>query len=384
MSHAQLYANGPFSTGALTTNGTAAPAGYTWSEAPANAGTFGFSATSGINTLADNFTVPAGQPWTLTRASFFPYQTGYMGEASPITALYLRIWNGPPTAVGSAIVFGDLTTNRLVGSRDAQVYRIIYEAAGTTRHVWQVDAAIAPALTLPPGTYWVEWASTALATHYYLPVTMAGQGQVPGADALQSSFGTWSTLTDAGAGASVDFPFQLAISNTPLPVTLVAFSAQAAPGAVRLNWTTASERNSARFVAERSTDAHTFVAIGSVEGAGTTTATHSYALTDAALPPGGPTLYYRLRQVDLDGTLTYSPVQAVESSPGELTLLPNPAHVSARLAGAPAGALVQVFDALGRQVLATTTDAAGTATLLLSRGVYAVRTGPHVRRLLME
>ncbi|MGI4823650.1 MAG: hypothetical protein ACRYFV_20765 [Janthinobacterium lividum] len=153
--HAQLYTNGPVSSGATTSNGIAAPAGYAWSEGLANAA-LGFSATSGFNTLADDFTVPAGQTWTLTGAAFFPYQPGYMGTTSPLTALYVRIWKGAPDAGGSTLVFGDLTTNRLAGGGDAQVYRIVQDAVGTTRHVWRAEATIAPALVLAPGTYWVE------------------------------------------------------------------------------------------------------------------------------------------------------------------------------------------------------------------------------------
>src|SRR4051812_31988317 len=69
-----LYDNGGLSTGATLFNGTAAPAGYTWSELqrdPANPtflnNTLGFGAQGSGQRLADDFTVPNGQQWTITQ-----------------------------------------------------------------------------------------------------------------------------------------------------------------------------------------------------------------------------------------------------------------------------------------------------------------------------
>ncbi|MCC2547810.1 T9SS type A sorting domain-containing protein, partial [Hymenobacter sp. BT175] len=71
-----------------------------------------------------------------------------------------------------------------------------------------------------------------------------------------------------------------------------------------------------------------------------------------------------------------------------LTLSPNPAKGSARLAGAAPYAAVTVLDALGRPVGRATADAAGSAHLTLpmglATGVYLVRSGTQVRRLVVE
>ena len=171
----------------------------------------------------------------------------------------------------------------------------------------------------------------------------------------------------------------------PLPVTLVAFTAQPVGAlAVRLDWATASEVNSARFEVERSRDGVVFATIGTVAAAGSSNTSHAYQLTDSKLPTGSTRLYYRLRQVDLDGTAVYSPVQVVELGKGEVTIMPNPAHTSAQLLGAPAGVLVQVFNALGQVVVTKTTDEAGTAELTLPQGLYLVCTGQQVKRLVVE
>jgi hypothetical protein len=106
-----------------------------------------------------------------------------------------------------------------------------------------------------------------------------------------------------------------AATGGPLPVELVAFTATAASSeAVRLTWTTASERNSAAFEVERSTDGRAFAHIATVRAAGNSSASRRYALLDTQLPAGAGQLYYRLRLVDTDGTFAYSLVQVVAFS----------------------------------------------------------------------
>ena len=157
-----------------------------------------------------------------------------------------------------------------------------------------------------------------------------------------------------------------------------------------MDWTTASERNSTRFEVERSADGVSFAAIGQVAGQGTTTAPTTYGLRDGRLPEEAPALYYRLRQVDQDGTFGYSPVRRVtfsDQATGRLTLVPNPARATT-LAGAVAGAPVEVFDAVGRLVLTAAADATGSAQVVLPAGlpsgVYVVRSSSKAVRLVVE
>jgi hypothetical protein len=180
-----------------------------------------------------------------------------------------------------------------------------------------------------------------------------------------------------------------ATTSAPLPVTLVSFTAVAQGStAVRLVWATASEVNSARFEVERSADGVAFAKVGQVAAAGSSPSTHAYALTDARLPSGASLLYYRLRQVDLDGSFTYSPVRtvALAGAAAGLSLYPNPTAGAATLTGAEAGAVVQLLDALGQIVGTAVADATGTATLPagLPTGVYVVRSGAHALRLTVE
>jgi hypothetical protein len=181
--------------------------------------------------------------------------------------------------------------------------------------------------------------------------------------------------------------------TNPLPVALLDFVAQPQGAAVALAWHTASEKNSAYFDIERSLDGRTYGKLGAVAAQGTTSQAHAYAFRDAALPGGAATLYYRLRQVDADGTYTFSPVRVVrvggaDLGAGPLALTPNPTAATATLTGATAQVAVQVIDALGRTVYATTAAADGTARLDLPAGlpagVYVVRAGTQAARLLVQ
>jgi hypothetical protein len=182
-----------------------------------------------------------------------------------------------------------------------------------------------------------------------------------------ATFGSLSVTNPAGS--PVNFLGQLSAAipraATPLPVGLTAFTATpTADGlAVRVEWATASEAHSARFEVERSADGVSFAAFRTVTAAGSSLTTHPYALTDAALPMGARQLYYRLRQVDVDGTASYSSVQVVAvRQVSSLILFPNPARATTALAGAAPGAVVQVLDVRGH--LVATADATETARLL--------------------
>jgi hypothetical protein len=86
----------------------------------------------------------------------------------------------------------------------------------------------------------------------------------------------------------------------PLPIELIYFTAQSVGSRVVLDWTTASELNNDHFILERSTDALQWTEIGRVDGVGTTSQLSTYHFIDAH--PNIGANYYRLSQVDFDGT----------------------------------------------------------------------------------
>lgn len=110
----------------------------------------------------------------------------------------------------------------------------------------------------------------------------------------------------------------------PLPVDLVAFTATVAGETIRLDWQTASEQNNDHFQVQRSSDGHNFTTIGTVAGNGNSNRTIDYSLVDRN--PLSGINYYRLVQVDFDGTETFSPVISATFSGvnQQLKIYPNP------------------------------------------------------------
>lgn len=124
--------------------------------------------------------------------------------------------------------------------------------------------------------------------------------------------------------------------QAPLPVELTRFDARHPAGQPRvlLSWTTASERNNAGYEVQRQDAGQTsFRRVGFVAGRGTSQAAADYTFQDANDFQG--LSYYRLRQLDQDGTETYSPVRAVAGLAGgqlfSLAAYPNPVAPQATL-----------------------------------------------------
>lgn len=97
--------------------------------------------------------------------------------------------------------------------------------------------------------------------------------------------------------------------TTPLPVELVYFKGDTRQGTINLSWETASEKNNDYFEVERSENARTFEAIAKISGHKTTGSVNKYAYEDREVVSSDNCLfYYRLKQVDLDGTSTFSSI----------------------------------------------------------------------------
>ena len=181
------------------------------------------------------------------------------------------------------------------------------------------------------------------------------------------------TLTSAEFSDFSDFVLgaQNDLSNTnvleainPLPVELTAFGAQRqADKTVAVKWATATEKNSARFEVQRSLNGREFATIATVAAQGNSTRPTAYATLDKTAPAA--LLYYRLRQVDLDGTSALSPVVTVTASgaAAKVQLYPNPAHGRISFI-AEAATAYRVLNQLGQPLLRGTAEA-GTASIIL-------------------
>jgi photosystem II stability/assembly factor-like uncharacterized protein len=98
--------------------------------------------------------------------------------------------------------------------------------------------------------------------------------------------------------------------GNPIPVELSSFTVSTKGREVILNWITATELNNQGFEIQRKFSSNDFVTIGSVKGNGTTTSPNQYTFVDKLIDPGK--YFYRLKQVDFNGTFEYSSEIEVE------------------------------------------------------------------------
>jgi hypothetical protein len=111
--------------------------------------------------------------------------------------------------------------------------------------------------------------------------------------------------------------------QAPIPVELISFDGKSVDKTNHLFWSTASERSNAYFEIQRSFDGQYFQKIGQVKGSGTTQEHRDYAFNDFNFD--GLTAYYRLNQVDIDGTSTLSNIVSLQNSKGNrVRIAPNP------------------------------------------------------------
>ena len=201
---------------------------------------------------------------------------------------------------------------------------------------------------------------------YRNPGQATGTGNVKHSTAFSRTFGglsiapgttfcmRWLDLDAAGADDAIGIDnFNVTSIATVLPVEWLRFSAERDGSVAVLSFSTATETGNAFFAIERSTDGRTFLEIGRVQGAGTSQVAHAYTFTDEK-PLTGMN-YYRLRQVDVDGRASFSPIASVAfGKPGNISLAPSPAvdRMRIQLDEAPKhDGRWQVFDHMGRQVL---------------------------------
>ena len=143
-------------------------------------------------------------------------------------------------------------------------------------------------------------------------------------------------LTDAARiqNSIVDMgSYETFISGAPLPIKLISFTAKAQQNQVQLTWKTSSETNSAGFEIERSENGKDFTKIGYVKSEannGNSNESLGYNFIDQTPPPGvGATdasgLFYRLKQLDLNGKFEYSKIKFVKiEGKDAISIYPNP------------------------------------------------------------
>ena len=172
---------------------------------------------------------------------------------------------------------------------------------------------------------------------YSFTPTIASQGWVPNpavyqvnatqANALPTTMGTHCynySLTD-NFGCPYTVSQCINVNCTSLPVGLVSFDAKPVEHTrVELSWITESEEDNDRFEVDRSVDGEIWEKIAVLNGAGDSQEELHYFTVDPT--PYRGISYYRLRQIDTDGTERISDIDVVNLSADGLVIYPNPAN----------------------------------------------------------
>lgn len=124
----------------------------------------------------------------------------------------------------------------------------------------------------------------------------------------------FSVGTNGEVNGSNTYDYFVGAALTTLPVELLSFKGSKTANGNLLFWKTGSEINSSHFYVERSLDGETFEIIGYVEAAGNSFEAINYSFIDES--PSNNNNYYRLVQVDLDGTTHHKRVIVINGTTG--------------------------------------------------------------------
>lgn len=197
--------------------------------------TLGHTVNHGANfALGDDFTVGAGETWTLNSLTFYAYQTQANGNppTSTITSARAAIFSAPPTNLTNNLLGGSLSAN---GTITSNVWSGVYRVSSTTltnnqRALIAVTVDLG-GIVVGPGTYWAGWsAAGSVASGPFAPPVSAYGGTNNG---IQWNGTLWAATTDAGAALATDMAFQIEGEAVPEPATMLVLGGAVAAFARR-------------------------------------------------------------------------------------------------------------------------------------------------------
>jgi len=192
----------------------------------------------------------------------------------------------------------------------------------------------------------------------------------------QSTSGTTNTLFPAVTNSSYleyvisgfsEF-FPMNSDNSALPVTLTYFAANCEDHSILISWSTATETNASHFRLESSRDGLTWLLLSEIQAAGTTSQFSNYSYSDIKF--ANTTIYYRLTQVDFDGTEVIYPATQItcDTDQNAMVIYPNPTKSDFNLA-------LTVAENYGKQTIVVT-DLAGkivaSEVITMDAGAYLI------------
>lgn len=208
-----------------------------------------------------------------------------------------------------------------------------------------------------------NWGFVSTNTTYGASNDMWGEVWTP-SDINSSNFGVAISVTKNGnvgtKVAQIDHITITVYYLVPLPIELVNFNASPDGDIVKLTWTTLSEINNDYFCIERSLNGNIFEEIGRISGSGNSNNIIKYYYYDNRAYIN-TLLYYRLKQVDFDGTFEYSNVIPVSRDIKPLVYYDG---VNIRVITPDVSPEVKIYELSGKEI---------TITDQLVSGVYFIQ-----------
>lgn len=225
---------------------------------------------------------------------------------------------------------------------------------------------VTPTTNNPAGQFEITLYYKASELNTFTPANIQSMGKSAGSIPTGDAASTALVAVDVAPAFNGDYAFTstfntgfsgFGLSDAPagsaLPVTLVKFDGKHTPEGNQLKWTTTSEVNNAYFAVEESTNGRIFTESGRVQGMGSSAVTNEYSFTDSDFTKG--ITYYRLKQVDTDGTFAYSRIIAIDAlQASHVKFYPNPVQsaLSIELPGSSAQSVnARIINTAGQEVL---------------------------------
>ncbi|MBX2815322.1 MAG: T9SS type A sorting domain-containing protein [Saprospiraceae bacterium] len=214
--------------------------------------------------------------------------------------------------------------------------------------------------------------------------TMTANAYNPGTDcatATPASLGCDMievTIAYSGGGDGDDVERQTLLCNVTLDLDLISFDASRTEEGARIEWETASEENNSHFAVQRSYDALEWTTFAEVPSQSVNGGV--YRVQDQQVI--GEVVYYRIVQIELDGSTWNSPLRYLDMSKprDEIRTWPNPTNSLLHIEGALND--LELLDLMGNVLMTVSGSAASPLDLSsLPEGTYILRDGNRVARV---